>query len=205
MRVIVPYAVESPKTRLGSILTPAERDSFARVMLEDVLESLRTAGLDPDVLATAPIGIDAPVTVDERSLTPAVNAILDDGDPLGVVMADLPLATPAALDRLFQASGEVVLAPGRAGGTNAFVARHPSFRVDYHGTSFLDHLSIAHEIGAAVSVVDSHRLSTDIDEPSDLVELLIHGEGASATWLREAGFRLDRSGDRVTVVRENDE
>jgi 2-phospho-L-lactate guanylyltransferase len=205
MRVIVPYAVESPKTRLGSILTPAERDSFARVMLEDVLESLRTAGHEPGVLTTASMEIDAPVTVDARPLTPAVNAILDAGDPLGVVMADLPLATPGALDRLFDAPGEVVLAPGRAGGTNAFVARHQEFRVDYHGTSFLDHLSIAHEIGASVSVIDSHQLSTDIDEPADLVEVLVHGEGASAEWLREAGFRLDRSGDRVTVVRENGE
>jgi 2-phospho-L-lactate guanylyltransferase len=74
--------------------------------------------------------------------------------------------------------------------------------VDYHGASYLDHREIAAAVGAAFETVDSHRLGTDVDEPADLAEVLIHGEGRAATWLREAGFALDASEGRVSVVRE---
>lgn len=200
MRVVVPVAVEQPKTRLAGVLTTEERVAFTRAMLDDVLGAVRGAGGDPEVLATGPIGVDAPVTVDDRPLTPAVNAALEDATPTTVVMADLPLATADALERLFGTPGDVVIVPGRGGGTNALVVRHPGFRVDYHGGSFLKHRRAARECGT-LSVVDSYRLATDVDERSDLVELLIHGEGAAAEWLRKAGFSLDRSSGRVGLER----
>lgn len=201
MRVVVPVTVEQPKTRLADVLTEDERVAFTRAMLEDVLEAVRGAGGRPEVLATTPLEVDAPITVDDRPLTPAVNAALDASDvPAGVVMADLPLATSETLERLSETPGDVVIAPGRGGGTNALVVRHPGFRVDYHGGSFLKHRAAARECGT-LSIVDSHRLATDIDEPDDLVELLIHGEGAAAAWLRKAGFSLDRSSGRVGLER----
>ena len=40
-------------------------------------------------------------------------------------------------------------------------------------------------LDADLAVVDSMRLSTDVDEPADLVEVLLHGEGQAVTWLRE--------------------
>lgn len=205
MRVVVPVGPHQPKTRLGDVLAPDERVAFTEAMLADVLGAIRGAGRDPEVLSTAPIEVDAPVTVDDRALTPAVNAVLAEakteaGEPLAVVMADLPLATPESLTTLFETPGDVVLAPGRGGGTNAFVTRHPEFQVDYHGGSFLKHRRAAAELGS-VGIVDSHRLATDIDERADLVELLIHGEGAAADWLRGAGFALDRSTGRVAVQR----
>jgi 2-phospho-L-lactate guanylyltransferase len=218
MEVIVPFSTDRPKSRLSDALSPDERSAFARAMLDDVLDAVAAAGGEPRVLATDAVDVDVPVTVDDRPLTEAVNAALDarlnsDGDesdadglpePVAVVMADLALATPAALDRLFAAGrdAEVAVAPGRGGGTNAFVASHPDFRVDYHGASYLDHRDIADEIGAAFAAVDSHRLGTDVDEPDDLAEVLIHGDGRSAAWLREAGFALDASEGRVAVVRE---
>ncbi|WP_434521794.1 2-phospho-L-lactate guanylyltransferase [Halorubrum sp. AS12] len=219
MEVIVPFSTGRPKSRLSDVLSPDERSEFARAMLDDVLETVAAAGGDPRVLATDAVDVDHPATVDDRPLTEAVNAALDarlgaDGEddaetdgpaePVAVVMADLALATPAALDRLFAAGrdADVAMAPGRGGGTNAFVTSHPEFRVDYHGASYLDHREIAAEIGAAFAAVDSQRLGTDVDEPADLAEVLIHGEGRSAAWLREAGFALDASGGRVAAVRK---
>jgi 2-phospho-L-lactate guanylyltransferase len=208
MRVVVPYAASDPKTRLADALSPEERRAFADAMLTDVLAAVRATGREPEVLATAPVEADAPVVVDERPLTEAVNALLAEtvegptDEPVAVVMADLALATPKALSCLFEREGDVVLAPGRGGGTNALVARHPDFRVDYHGTSYLDHRRAAREAGAAVSVVDSHRLATDVDERADLAEVLIHDSGASFEWLREAGFELASDESRVGVVRE---
>ncbi|GAB7009308.1 2-phospho-L-lactate guanylyltransferase [Halorubrum trueperi] len=188
-----------------------------------------SAGSDDDDLGV-------PVIVDDRPLTAAVNAALDarlgdaggkasdvnDPNPVAVVMADLALATPDALTELFDAvdgadesdeAAAVAIAPGRGGGTNALVVDHPEFRVDYHGASYLDHRRIAAELGARVRVVDSHRLASDVDEPDDLAELLIHAGGdddgadgdpqsEAARWLRNAGFALDGSEGRVGIERE---
>ncbi|KYH26251.1 2-phospho-L-lactate guanylyltransferase [Halalkalicoccus paucihalophilus] len=199
MRVVVPFATNDPKTRLSDRLSPAERREFSRAMLEDVLEAIRGSGGEIEVLATAPLDIDAPVTVDDRPLTDAVNAALVP--ETAVVMADLPLITVAVLEELFETPGDVVLAPGRGGGTNALVSRQPDFRVDYHDGSFPKHRASAAELGS-VAVVDSHRLATDIDEPADLVELLIHGEGRATDWLRDAGFELARTESRLGIERE---
>ncbi len=212
MHVVVPYAPDAPKTRLEPVLSPAERSTLARVMLEDVLEAVRAAGHEPTVLSTEPLEIDAPVIVDERPLTEAVNAALNSkirttptepGTPeaIAVVMADLALTTPAALEELFAPDADVVIAPGRGVGTNALVVRHPEFRVDYHGGSYLDHRRIAEEIDATLETVDSFRLSTDIDEPADLVEVLVHGTGNTPECLREFGFELDSREGRLEVVR----
>lgn len=211
MRVVVPYTGRDPKTRLASRLDEAERRSFSRAMLRDVLDAVERAGHDPTVLATESVSLrDAAVVVDDRPLTTAVNDALDDfgrsdadgGDEVAVVMADLALATPDAVRRLADTEGDVVVAPGRGGGTNALVVRHPEFRVDYHGASYRDHRRIAEEVGASVGVVDSMRLSTDVDDPSDLAEVLLHGRGESRQWLVEAGFELDISEGRVGVRRE---
>lgn len=205
MRVVVPYAGTEPKTRLASVLDPEERAAFARAMLDDVLEAVRESGNEPEVLSTEPLDLDVRVLVDERALTPAVNAVLAGSDePVAVVMADLPLAHGDDLERLFAAPGDVAIVPGRGGGTNALVSRHLEFRVDYHGVSFLDHVNAARDVGASVEVVDSHRLSTDVDERADLVEVLLHGRGRAREWLIEAGFELAVSEGRVGVKREAD-
>lgn len=227
---LVPFSPDRPKTRLSDTLSPAERRDFADAMLTDVLAALEGAGFAPRVLTTEPTGRDVPETVDDRPLTEAVNVALDAYDPgpespLGVVMADLAIATPRALARLRGPHGrddassvvdpadagdpadptdpaDVAIAPGRGGGTNALLVRHPAFRVDYHGASSLDHLRAARDLGATVREIDSRRLATDIDEREDLAEVLISGDGAARDWLVEAGFRLGTGDGRVTVVRE---
>lgn len=202
MRVVVPFAAERPKTRLADVLEGPERAALARAMLGDVIEAVEAGGGRPEVLATGPVEVPVPVAVDERPLTPAVNAVLAAAElPVAVVMADLPLATAGSVERLLAMEGDVVIAPGRGGGTNGLVVRHPDFRVDYHGVSFSDHRAVAREIGARVEVVDSHRLASDVDTRADLVEVLVHGEGRAAAWLRDAGFELTDDGSRVGVRR----
>ncbi|ELZ15261.1 2-phospho-L-lactate guanylyltransferase CofC [Haloterrigena salina JCM 13891] len=217
MQVVVPFAATEPKTRLADVLTPAERTVFARAMLADVLTAVVEAGHEPTVLATAPLDpatldLEADVrdavsvAVDERPLTEAVNARLPergDDDPVAVVMADLALTTAGALEALFSAAADVAVVPGRGAGTNALVVDHPEFRVDYHGASYLDHREIARDVGATLETVDSFRLGTDVDEPADLVEVLVHGTETdrAPARLREFGFELERTDGRVTVAR----
>ena len=110
---------------------------------------------------------------------------------------------PASLSRLFETRGEVAVAPGRGGGTNALVVRHPDFRVDYHGASYRDHRRIAADAGLSVGVVDSMRLATDVDEPDDIAEVLLHGEGRAREWLADAGFEVVLREGRVGVARSD--
>ena len=206
MAVVVPYRVADPKSRLSPALEADERETFARLMLADVLDAVAATGREPTVLATEPVDLAVPVQVDDRPLTEAVNGVLpagdgdEDGEPVAVVMADLVLATPEAVERLLGTDGDVVLAPGRGGGTNALVARDPAFRVDYHGASVRDHRRICQEAGLAVEEVDSYRLGTDVDEPADLVEVLLHADGRAADWLAER-FELDADGGRAGLGR----
>lgn len=202
MRTVIPFDARNPKSRLSPSLTREERETFARLLLEDVLDTLLETPLEPEVVATEEISVDVPLTVDNRPLDAVVNDAIDRKTPVAVVMADLPLLRPANAVSLMRTPGDVVLAPGRGGGTNAMVIREESFRVDYHGTSYLDHLAIAEERGLMTSVLDSYRLAIDVDEPNDLLEVLIHGEGEAAEWLREVGFRIHTSGNRPAVNRE---
>lgn len=207
MRCFVPFAVDTPKSRLAPVLTPAERQSFATAMLCDVLDALEAAGFEPTVLSTAPISDDrvtdrAAVTVDDRALTTAVNSRLAEDTPMFIVMGDLPLVEPADIQQLADSEADISIAPGLGGGTNALVVREPRFRVDYHGASYLDHRQAAVKLDATVEAVDSRRLATDVDEPGDLAEVLIHGTGATHDWLVDAGFELDTTGGRVGVQRD---
>jgi 2-phospho-L-lactate guanylyltransferase len=198
MDVLVPFAASRPKTRLAGVLGPDERAEFAMEMLRDVCSVVDSAGGSPTVLSTDPIESAWPVVVDDRPLTEAVDDRLEP--PVAVVMADLALATPEAVSGLLEADGDVVLAPGLGGGTNALVVRTPDFRVDYHGASIADHRRIAADVGTATTV-DSFRLAVDVDEADDLAEVLLHGEGRAARWLREAGIELETTGGRVAVSR----
>ena len=200
MRTLVPYAPTLPKSRLGALLSGREREAFARAMLDDVLTAIAAAGGTPLVLTTEPVeGLSFDQRVDEAPLSNAVNAALDP--PMAVVMADLGIATAESLRRLFAADAELVIAPGRGGGTNAIVVRHADFAVDYHGNSLDDHRQLADTASIARVEIDSFRLACDIDEPDDLVEVLLHSEGGAADWLRDHGIELALTGGRVTVCR----
>ncbi|MFQ3319932.1 MAG: 2-phospho-L-lactate guanylyltransferase [Natronomonas sp.] len=201
MDVLVPFAAGEPKTRLADVLEPDERAAFARAMLLDVCAAVDSAGGAPTVLSTADIDCPFPVIEDDRQLTDAVNAHLDA--PMAVVMADLALVTPEALRRLFETDADVAFAPGLGGGTNAFCTRKQAFTVDYHGASIRDHRRIAKDIGATTATVDSFRLAVDIDEPRDIVELLLHGDETSHArkWVVEAGFEVARTDGRVVADR----
>ncbi len=203
VHTVVPYKAGSPKSRLAPLLPPAARKALAEAMLLDVLDAALGARIGPvTVLATSRRGLPqfprgVRVEVDPRPLTPAVNRVLERfwrrGRSRGGVMVlvpDVPLAEPAHLRLAASMPEPVVLAPGRRGGTSLVLARDPRFRVDYHRGSFRKHLEAARALGLDVGVVDSFRLAQDVDEPGDLLELLLHGSGRAAALLRGLGFRV---------------
>jgi len=213
MEVIVPFSTERPKSRLSAVLTPDERAAFARTMLQDVLAAIDAADGEPRILRPArSVSISPPRW--KSTTAPDRRGQRGDRRPSRKRRRRARRrhrhGRPRARDAERPAGavrgrtrGRGRDRPGRGGGTNAFVAGHPAFRVDYHGASYLDHRRIADEIGAGVRVVDSHRLATDVDEPADLAELLIHprrtataGGGAVAPRRRLRARHDGRAGRR---------
>jgi len=212
MRAVIPFKRENAKTRLSEILSENQRQDLALEMLLDVISALEASGKfnEIEILNSSISSImntDFPANVNilisEKGLNEALNEYLDKlashnmGEVL-IIMADMPLVTKKQIQELTRLTADLVIAPGSGGGTNALLIRKPDkFHVDYYGASFLDHLRIAEEAGLSVDIFDSFMMSTDIDEPRDLVELLIHGKGRAAQYLRSIGISLDTKTARL--------
>lgn len=204
VNALIPFKPVNPKTRLSCVLEKEERESFARMMLADVVEAVSGAGCSPRIISTEPYECrETTVEVIPGGLNETMNALLSgQKGPVLIIMADLPLATPQAVMQLISSRHEIAIAPGRGGGTNAiYLVKGSSYRVDYYGASFLKHKAIARERGLTCEVIDSFRLHTDVDEKEDLVELLIHGQGRSREYLESLGFTLSTEKGRVRVER----
>lgn len=206
MKAIVPFKVVNAKSRLSSLLTPEERTELARLMLLDITRTLAAAGVKVALLTTGPFEWeDAEIVVSEKDLNAALNDFLAvQSEPVLIVMADIPLITEKNVRDMVASPGDLVICPGRGGGTNAQLIRRPEkYHVDYYGASYLDHIRIADENGLSAEMFDSFNVSTDIDETYDLVELYIHGEGEAAKYLRSI-TALDASKGRVRVTRDEE-
>jgi 2-phospho-L-lactate guanylyltransferase len=102
--------------------------------------------------------------------------------------------TKTVVKEVLDAKGDVVLCPGRYGGTNMILIRSPEFRTCYQGLSFARHLAFARGAGLKAGIFESFRAGCDIDEPEDLAEVLLHGQGNTKTLLKQLGFGLSEKG-----------
>jgi 2-phospho-L-lactate guanylyltransferase len=143
----------------------------------------------------------ANVLLDKNDLNAALNTYLEQAkEPVMIVMADLPLLSPDHVKGITSTKEDVCIVPGKGGGTNVLFIKNPSgYRVRYYGSSFLTHCSIAEKSGQNVEIYDSFLAGTDIDEPEDLVELLIHGRGVAKEYINKK-FRLEISKGRVRLA-----
>jgi len=206
MRAVIPYKKAGAKSRLSPVLSLEEREEFVELMLNQVIDSLKEAGIEKiDVLSPSGYGLEgmtkARVLLDEKDLNEALNRYLKEAEePVLIVMADLPLLSPEHIKGITSTKKDICIVPGKGGGTNALFIRNPSrYRVKYYGSSFLTHCSIATDSGQNFEIYDSFLAGTDIDEPEDLVELLIHGKGAARDYI-DRKFRLEVSRGRVGLV-----
>ncbi|WNY24816.1 Phosphoenolpyruvate guanylyltransferase [Methanolapillus millepedarum] len=204
-KVVIPLKPDNPKSRLSSVLSDAERQTLLRLTLEHVVTVLKCAGIrDLDVLSKSPLpetieksirtSFDdyenkrtVRILTDERDLNTAVNFYLKSSGPVLIVMADLALVRPENVKKMIEPIQNpdetknerfIRIAPGKGGGTNMIYIGAPDvFDVKYHGQSFRKHLDEAKTLNLPVEIYDSFYTSVDIDEPDDLTEILIHGEG----------------------------
>jgi 2-phospho-L-lactate/phosphoenolpyruvate guanylyltransferase len=179
------------KQRLSKLLAPDQRERLARLMFEQMLETLCSArNLDRVVVVTSdPAAADhargAGVLVfdeqEQRSHSHSADAAARRAMSLGartILLApiDVPLATAGEIDDLVaMASPGVVIVPSIDGtGTNALLRTPPDVIESRFGPgSFAAHLGQARERGVRAEVARPPGLMFDIDTPEDVTELLV--------------------------------
>jgi len=189
--VVVPVRrLDAAKTRLASLLTPAERGAVALAMARDVIAASAAqsdwetwvVSADPGVLAAAGGAGAEPVPEEGTGLRAAVvqaerRARSRGVSELAVVLADLPWITPASLRRALEPADSIVGVRAESdGGTNALVRRPPTAIPALFGRlSFARHQEAALRAGLTLRGVDSEELAFDLDRPDDVRRLLEDG------------------------------
>jgi 2-phospho-L-lactate guanylyltransferase len=204
VRIVVPFRHNGAKSRLASVLTQEERRCLAFAMLSDVLDVVTgfswATVLSRPGLDIVEVGRDVDILESELDLNDALNSLIAEEvrrewpSDILIVMADLALLTGKDVAGILSCNGDVVLCPGRGGGTNMILVRSPKFRTCYQGLSFQKHLEFAKAAGLEATVFESFRAGCDIDEPDDLTEILVHGCGRTRRTLESMGFYLSEKG-----------
>jgi len=180
MRAVIPYKNENAKSRLSPVLSKEEREEFVELMLEDVIKALNDAGMTTvDILTTSTEGIPkefkGDLIVTEPGLNDSINEYLQNAsEPVLIIMADLPLVTGDHIRKITSVSEDVVIVPGKG---------------DCEITEYLE---------KSMLIFDSFLASTDIDEPHDIVELMLHGKGKAKEYA-EKRFGSETGKGRVKI------
>ncbi|WP_428310647.1 2-phospho-L-lactate guanylyltransferase [Hydrocarboniphaga sp.] len=182
---------ERAKTRLSAMLGPAQRRQLQYLLAERVIRALQaTAGIDTVAVVTASsevaafaraLGARVLVQAVETGTAGAFNTAVQSlrrhqASQLLMISGDLPLITPAALQRLLDrrllAPHAIVVADRHGVGSNALLCAPPQALPPCFGTDSLRrHLSTAREAGVAIQVMQDPALSLDLDLPADFEAL----------------------------------
>jgi len=198
LKVIVPFRLEDPKARLSVYLKREEREELALCMLSDVLKAISKtdvervtvllSGSSDERVESLASNFGAELEFDKSELSKAINRRLEA--LTAVIVSDLPLLSKEVVKKFFELEGDVVIAPGRRGGTNMLLTRK-EFRVSYHYGSYLKHVTMAKRMNYTVKIFDSFFAGCDVDTPDDLLEVMIHSPNSeTCKCLRKLGFRL---------------
>lgn len=197
--------------RLSPLLSPAEREALALLLLHGVMEAAaelphHTRRL---VVTSSPAvaGLAAErgfeVLREERQISESdsvdrAGALLEREGVTGLlrVPLDLPLISGDELTALLEAAlaeegRRAVLAPSLDGtGTNALYRSPPTLFPSAFGPgSLAKHERMALDSGAATAVIRLPGIAIDLDEPEDLAQLVRQGtECPALDYLREIGI-----------------
>jgi 2-phospho-L-lactate guanylyltransferase len=201
--------LRNAKQRLDGVLTPEERFSLARAMLEDTILAVSRVqraekifvitNYEPAMEAAAKYGweilredhqVSESTSVDFASRLCAERGVM----ALLRLPLDLPLIQPCDVDELLAiecSAPATVIVPSRDGtGTNAILRTPPALFPSHFGpNSFAKHCGEAERACARITVRRNERLEMDVDDESDLRALLRHDLTHTSTgkWLEESG------------------
>ena len=180
--VILPIrSFADAKSRLTSVLSPADRERLVRAMAERVVHAAHHLPVlvvsdDPDVAIWADArGLEA-LAPGVAGLNPSVSAARDclaqrPNHPKRVIVAHCDL--PRARDLRIVTGPGVAIAPDRhRDGSNVLsVPLDADFSFHYGPGSFSAHCHEAQRLNLPVTVIDDPELAFDVDHPADLHEL----------------------------------
>ncbi len=201
--------LRNAKQRLASVLTPEERFGLAQAMLADTIRAVlqvRLAGKIFVVTNYEPaMGLaeencwdilSEEGQISESASVDRASRICQQRGASGVLRLplDLPLVQASDIDELLAvecAAPAAVMVPSRDGtGTNALLRFPPTLFMSHFGAgSFAQHRREAEQANASIFIRRNARLEMDVDDESDLRELLRHDLSATVTgqWLEESG------------------
>jgi 2-phospho-L-lactate guanylyltransferase len=178
------------KSRLDSVLTPAERAALARQLMlgslralieSQCFERVVVVSRDAEALALAreqgafALTEDAPADLNQAIVTTRKLALTEHTSSLLILASDLPLVQAEDIQRIAQAaeSASAVIVPDRrAEGTNALLLSPPDLIEPAFGLqSFQRHLALLSQAHARVSILRMKGIAFDVDVPQDLADL----------------------------------
>jgi 2-phospho-L-lactate guanylyltransferase len=177
----------SAKSRLGPLLSPAQRGELARSMLADVLAACRASRwveavlvVTPD-LELAPRGTDVirdPGNGHARAIALALAEAPVAAGAL-ILMADCPLVPVETIDALARAALPIALCPAQDGGTNALAMRPANVFMPTFGEpdGASANVEQARRLGFEAAVIDDPLVALDVDSPEDVRRVLELGHG----------------------------
>jgi 2-phospho-L-lactate guanylyltransferase len=200
------------KQRLAGVLTPQERQEFARAMMQDVLNAVKrvrraerifvVTSYEPAMRIAESAGWTVLAEGQQISESASVDAASRMCAAQGVASLlrlplDLPLIRSEDIDELLSldfAAPAAVLVPSRDGtGTNALLRTPPALFPSQFGTgSFAKHRALAEAAGAQILVRSNPRLAMDVDDPDDLLALFKQDLSATATGQWLAGTDIEK-------------
>src|SRR5712692_9026279 len=190
--ILIPVKhLKDAKQRLCPVLDRESRLALAEVMLQDVLGTLGNWPNCPDVAVVTgdPFALDLArsfdfeVMVDESNLgeTDAIETATRICVSRGVentlvIPGDIPLISAWELEKIFEASpneGSVLVPAADGRGTNAILRRPAGlFPLRFGNDSFKPHLAAAKATGNPCVVLSLPGIAVDVDNPSDLKQLV---------------------------------
>ena len=204
---VVPVkALLKSKTRLSNFFTPQERQLFTLAMLEDVLNALKSSGVDENVVVGSDEAVEEFVKSygmvflreEQEGLNQALNQAMKwcaarHARAVLTLPADVPTITTRDVNRLvgLAMGNSIVISPSHNGGTNAFLQTPPGIVPPSFGSeSFGKHLQKASARQVRVRIFVSANIMLDIDYEADLEKLLKVGQHtASHRFLKQVAWK----------------
>ena len=207
MWAVIPVKqISQAKQRLSQLLSSEERRDFFSAMLEDVLtimvkidffEKIILATNCPHAISIAGRhGITHFETGPDDGLNLAagetVNHLLENGiSDMFLIPADIPLITEEEINSAIKAhpsAPSLTIVPSRDKlGSNCLLLSPPSMMpLKFGPNSYFRHLEIAQSNGLKINTMELPGFGLDIDEPTDLFELLnLEGDTRSQKYIRK--------------------
>jgi 2-phospho-L-lactate guanylyltransferase len=204
--ILIPVKnLSSAKQRLASVLDQPSRTALAQAMLNDVLSTLHSWQSRPQVaiVSSDPYAIklaeeyrfeiipDSDNPGETGAIEMATQTFVERGaESTLVIPADIPLIQPWELEEILKqapSEGSVLVPAADGRGTNAAFRRPANlFPLRFGNDSFKPHHAAAQATGKSCIVLKLPGIAIDVDNPSDLQELVASpGETRAQRLLRE--------------------